>query len=51
MAFDLDDDELRATRKLNGVAWKEDKEIQVKAYITKSNEIKIRLQELLNKGE
>jgi len=29
MAFDLDDEELRATRKLNGVEWEEDKEIKV----------------------
>lgn len=32
MAFDLDDEELRATRKLNGVEWEEDKEIQVGEY-------------------
>ena len=32
MASIDDDDELRATRKLNGVEWKEDKEIEVGEY-------------------
>ena len=37
---DLDDDELRATRKLNGVEWEEDKQIQVGDYVrTKRGEI------------
>ena len=30
---DLDDEELRATRKLNGVEWEEDKQIQVGDYV------------------
>lgn len=37
---DLDDDELRATRKLYGVEWEEDKQIQVGYYVrTKRGEI------------
>ena len=34
---DLDDEELRATRKLNGVEWEEDKQIQVGDYVRTKN--------------
>ena len=37
MAFDLDDEKYRATRKLNGVEWEEDKEIQVGDYVRTKN--------------